>query len=135
MEATTTRYDLRTHNGCITIENPASGQHRTFRVSTLKRGNLKGRRILSLLTGPDNEFSYTGFAFVASDGTISVWRSKQGSNLLWEVFARMIANPAPFEEKGAVYHFEGRCRCCNRTLTTPESIQAGIGPVCAGRQQ
>lgn len=28
----------------------------------------------------------------------------------------------------------GRCSICNRTLTNPESIEAGIGPVCAGRR-
>ena len=27
----------------------------------------------------------------------------------------------------------GRCGVCNRTLTDPDSIAAGIGPVCAGR--
>jgi hypothetical protein len=27
----------------------------------------------------------------------------------------------------------GRCGVCNRTLTHPESIRGGIGPVCAGR--
>lgn len=28
----------------------------------------------------------------------------------------------------------GRCSCCNRTLTDPASIEAGIGPVCAGKR-
>jgi hypothetical protein len=28
---------------------------------------------------------------------------------------------------------EGTCVRCNRRLTTPESIESGIGPVCAGR--
>lgn len=27
----------------------------------------------------------------------------------------------------------GRCGCCSRALTDPESIAAGIGPICAGR--
>lgn len=27
----------------------------------------------------------------------------------------------------------GRCLVCGRTLTNPESIAAGIGPICAGR--
>lgn len=27
----------------------------------------------------------------------------------------------------------GRCGCCGRELTDPESIAAGIGPICAGR--
>ena len=31
-----------------------------------------------------------------------------------------------------VWH-EGKCGRCGRTLTVPSSIDAGIGPVCAGR--
>ena len=27
---------------------------------------------------------------------------------------------------------EGKCLCCGRTLTDSDSIQRGIGPVCAG---
>lgn len=28
----------------------------------------------------------------------------------------------------------GRCSVCNRELTNPESIDAGIGPICAGKR-
>lgn len=31
-----------------------------------------------------------------------------------------------------VFH-EGRCGRCGRPLTHPESVQTGLGPVCAGR--
>jgi hypothetical protein len=27
----------------------------------------------------------------------------------------------------------GRCSCCGRLLTDPESVRVGIGPICAGR--
>jgi hypothetical protein len=27
----------------------------------------------------------------------------------------------------------GSCSCCGRELTDPVSIEAGIGPICAGR--
>jgi hypothetical protein len=27
----------------------------------------------------------------------------------------------------------GRCSCCGRLLTDPESLKVGIGPICAGR--
>lgn len=32
-----------------------------------------------------------------------------------------------------VYH-HGRCGQCARVLTVPESIESGLGPICAGRQ-
>ena len=31
------------------------------------------------------------------------------------------------------YHHEGRCGVCAKVLTVPESITAGIGPVCAAK--
>lgn len=133
-----TLFDLKTHNGCITVENTKTGGHRTFKVSTVQEGNLKGKRIVALLYGPDNESDYRGFAFVKEDGSISVWSKYRSTSVdvarsQYEVFAHMLMRPDAFEELGAVYHFEGRCRVCNRKLTTPESIQSGIGPVCAGR--
>ncbi len=30
-------------------------------------------------------------------------------------------------------HRTGRCACCGRTLTNPDSIELGIGPICASR--
>jgi hypothetical protein len=29
----------------------------------------------------------------------------------------------------------GHCGCCGRTLTNPDSIERGIGPVCAGKNE
>lgn len=41
------------------------------------------------------------------------------------------ANPA---EAAVRYGREtGSCSCCGRTLTDPNSIEAGIGPICAGK--
>lgn len=37
------------------------------------------------------------------------------------------------DEARAFGQATGVCCCCGRTLTKPESIEAGIGPVCAGR--
>lgn len=121
--------DITTHNGIVTIHNPATGNHRTFRISTVKNGSLEGRRVVSLLTGSNNEDDYTGFGFVNADGTISVWKRFREDSL-YRTYANMLVNPARWSAKGAVYMFEGRCRRCNRTLTDPESIQLGIGPVC-----
>lgn len=127
-------------NGTHTIRNRETGEYRTFRVRTQKDDAkfAPGKRVLSLLTGSDNEASYTGFAFVEEDD-IKVWRSKTGeekwSNFDW--FADMLFDLAANDGKkyGDKYEImtEGRCIVCNRKLTTPESIETGIGPVCAGR--
>ena len=47
-------FDVRTHNGTITIHNPKTGDHRTFQIKT-QPADAKfapGRRVVSLLTGP-----------------------------------------------------------------------------------
>lgn len=122
-------FDIRTHNGRITASNPATGNHRTFRVRTQPQDAkfAPGKRVVSLLVGPDNESDYQGFAFVDEFG-IQVWRSKLGG--VYETYARMLANPDAWAEKGVEWQFEGRCRVCNRALTDPVSIELGIGPVC-----
>src|SRR5688572_23093574 len=65
--------DISRYHGEITAYNPATGQHRTFKVSTVRGdGGLAGKRIIALLTGSDNENDYTGFGFVREDGGINV---------------------------------------------------------------
>lgn len=121
---------IETHNGCITIRSIRTGEHRTVKISTVQRGKLEGKRIVSLLTGPDNESSYDGFGFV--DGNrITVWQRKRTA--FFETLARMIESPDRFAGK-AEYRAEGRCIRCNRKLTHPESIDSGIGPECAKRE-
>ena len=124
---------IKTHNGKVTIENPASGNHRTFSVRTQPEdsGFAPGKRVVALLNGPDNNNDYQGFGFVDTAGHVRVWKSKRGGT--FDIFARMLEAPERFQEKGANYLFSGRCRRCNRELTVPESIESGIGPVCAGK--
>lgn len=127
-------HSIITHNGEITIHNPNTGNHRTFRIRTQPNDAnfAPGKRIISLLTGNDNEGSYTGFGFVQPSGVVTVWRKRRGG--VYDQYARMIASPAAYEEKhGLTFLFATRCRVCNRKLTTPRSIEVGIGPVCEGR--
>lgn len=132
-------------NGTFTIRNRETNEHRTFSIKTQPDDAqfAPGQRIVSLLTGPDNTHSYTGFAFINDNG-IHVWKSKsnRGSELYkgwtnWDWMAEMLwhiaANiPHPrFDVRRYELMHEGRCLKCNRKLTTPESIESGIGPICA----
>lgn len=129
-------------NGIITIHSPRGG-HRTFRIRT-QPADAKfapNRQIVAMLTGPDNGTDYTSFGFVVS-GDVIVWQSRMGpavgANGLhersdWEVFALMLSHRTDFEAHGYRYLHEATCRRCNRRLTTPESIAAGVGPECGGR--
>lgn len=128
--------NIATHNGFVTVKSARTGDHRTFRIAT-QADDAKfapGRRVVSLLTGPDNETDYRGFGFLdaAPDGRvkITVWKKCRGGQ--FEALAEMLENLPAHEAAGQVsVNFDARCRRCNRTLTTPESVASGIGPVCA----
>lgn len=128
---------LATHNGYFTVRSTATGDHRTFRVWT-QDADAKfapGERIVALLTGPDNEADYTGFGFLKADGTrarINVWHKRRDGQ--YDRLAAMLEKLAELEAAGKVeINADTRCRVCNRRLTTPESVESGIGPICAGR--
>src|SRR5678815_2430702 len=82
-----------------------------------------------MLTGPDNVQNYTGFGFV-NETSIQVWKKQAHM----APHARMLENLADHVVKGKVEVYAATsCRVCNRTLTTPESVASGIGPICEGR--
>jgi hypothetical protein len=126
-------------NGSHTLQNRETGEHRTFRVRTVRQGALEGKRVIGLLSGPDNTSDYTNFGFVTEEG-ITVWRKHRGGEkrsayewyaiMLWEVAVKQ--NP---EWTGKYdWLLEGRCCRCNRKLTHPDSLRTGVGPECGGRK-
>jgi hypothetical protein len=119
---------ILTHNGIITISNPATGNHRTFQIKTAKKGNLAGKRILSMLIGPDNTNDYLGIGFVDESG-IKIWNKHK--NTLFEKTANCLLR---IEELGLISQFSTKCRICNKELTDPISISTGIGPICGSRE-
>lgn len=131
---------VRVFNGRYTLKSP-TGQHRTFMIKTQPDNSsfCPGKRVVALLTGPDNESSYRSFAFMDDNG-IHVWRKYRcipgQEPTVWERYAQMLwqmaTNPAStYHQRGAEILIEGRCCRCNRALTHPDSIETGIGPECA----
>ena len=123
-------------DGRYTISNTKTKGHRTFKISTVRnpKSPIATKRVVALLTGSDNTTSYTGFAFLDEEG-IHPWSNRRSAP--WTVFAAMLWSLATddddaerWREKGAELLVEGRCLCCGRALTVPESIRLGIGPVC-----
>jgi hypothetical protein len=136
--------DKRVKNGVYTMVSHKSGEHRTFRIATVQneRSGLHGKRIVSLLSGPDNQSDYIGFAFLNDDNSLSVWgRFRQtlthemGRCLMRFLVDGVVADDGSVRIEGVNGHvlFQSACCVCNRPLTCPESIRTGIGPVCAGR--
>jgi hypothetical protein len=124
-------HTILTHNGTWTLKSPKTGDHRTFKVSTVQKGNLKDKRVISLLIGQDNETDYLGFGFVREDGTVAVWNKHRGTQ--FDKFADLFDRETYWRNRGVEFMAETVCRKCNRKLTDPVSIETGIGPICAGR--
>ena len=157
-------------NGVWTVIGPRG--HRTVKVETVdKPGHgLHGKRIVSVMSGPDNLFDYTGVAFletkfepteietqveevfehehddcfdyrqhihsVSKKETVMkpvdflvVWHKQRGTDLHKTAAAwlRIITDGI----EGYRFDLAKHCIKCNRLLTNPESIDAGIGPICA----
>ena len=128
-EAEMVSFSIKTHNGYLTIRSRNSGEHRTVKIWTQKEDAefFGGRRLVGLLSGPDNESDYQAFGFIGDDDRIVLWKKHRESDFyLW--LARFLNHPERFASKVEV-NFDGRCRRCNRTLTTPGSVESGIGPV------
>lgn len=103
--------------------------HKTFRVKTIKQGNLKGRRVIGVMKGSFNE-DYENFAFLNGQAIIT-WSRFLGeaTDKLVELAWHIGVDP---DATGKAYSLEsGNCYRCNRRLTTPDSISLGIGPECA----
>jgi len=116
----------------ITIKNTKTNAHRTFRVKVVAKGSLTGSTIVELMTGPDNELSYTGFAFIqpTQDGErLKIWHSKANFAKYQQILEHALGLKKHAFESLEV-HASKNCRHCNRKLTTPESIAKGVGPEC-----
>lgn len=129
-------------NGRYTVTSP-TGEHRTFEVRTLADDSTfaPGKRVVSLLVGPNNTGDYQAFGFIDDRG-VAVWKSKRGEPGAPSFFDRVAplffslaahGERSPWYARGFRVLAEATCLRCNRALTTPESILSGIGPTCAGR--
>ncbi len=118
-------------NATFTVQNP-SGKYYTFKVRQPKSDMP---HFLSLLTGPDNENSFTYVGVVKADlGQVFLTgKSKLANDSLPVKVARFALRCVWGQQvlpEGYQIRHEGKCGCCGRTLTTPESLDRGIGPEC-----
>ena len=126
-------YDQTVQDGRYTLVYK-DGTYFTFQIETMTKGKLVGRRIVSYLSGPDNESAYTGFAFLNPDNRVQVWKRYANYGMVEKArhLTMLFTMPERLEEAGMDYATRsGRCRRCGRTLTVPTSIHRGYGPDCA----
>lgn len=115
----------------------ADGSRTTIRVAAEKW--CDGKVVASVMTGPDNEWSFTGVGFLGGDLQVRTWSRLQGTPLERRLLAALevvkantvSAKEAFLAEADAYALRSGRCIRCAHKLTVPRSLFRGMGPVCA----
>lgn len=121
-------------NATVTIRSTTTGQRFTYQVtqSASRPGDRPGTMpvwFVALLTGPDNERDWTYLGTIFADGFRLTRKSRAGTDAP-SVVAFTWWSRHWEDARVEVWH-EGTCGRCGRTLTVPESIETGLGPVCA----
>jgi len=121
-------------NATITLESAKTGKHFTFKVRVAKKDDETSPFFVSLLNGPDNYANYSYVGVISFDKKI--FKLTQKSKVTIDALSYKAFNffftqlvVGKLHEDLRVYHF-GKCGRCNRKLTTPTSINLGIGPEC-----
>ena len=126
-------------NAHFTIRSKKTSKRFTYHVLKRRKSNT-GQPIyfVKVLTGPDNNQSYTYLGTIFSDtlkyvhgrkSSISFTApSNQAFGWFWASTMKVGNIPSTVE----VFH-EGRCGRCGRRLTVPESIRSGFGPECINK--
>lgn len=125
----------------FTLTNPA-GEYYTYRITEPKDFNDSYPVwFVSLLTGPNNTQDYTYLGIMRKDrdsGALFITTTakskfdKDSKPVKVVQWALKKIQEGQFPEGYKAEHI-GRCAVCGRPLTTPASLESGIGPICEGR--
>jgi hypothetical protein len=108
-------------------------EHITLRVSESPKDWKTTALVVGVLTGPSNTSDYTNFGFLHTSGKLAVWKKFSEGYRVWKDSVELLVMSSEDNRKllGKAFAMRsGRCWRCGRLLTTPESIENGIGPVC-----
>jgi hypothetical protein len=129
-------------NATFTVVSRATGTRFTYKVSRRDENSPWWR--VGLLTGPNNDTDYRYIGSVGWDRAnfpAPRFFPPRGTNLRdapasTRGFAWVLEAAATCDGRwtdAVEFHHAGRCGRCGRTLTTPESVEAGFGPECITR--
>ena len=124
-------------NAIFTLESKVTGNWFTYKIKRMKNADEKSPLFVSVLTGCDNEESYTYMGAIFNYDNLyfkSTQKSKIGIDALsYKAFSfffnLLILNQTHKDMR--IYH-KGICGRCGRSLTTPDSLLHGLGPECYG---
>ena len=118
----------------LTLESRKSGTHHTYKVCRCEAkpgekdpGNLYFVSHLTEGSADEGHWSYLG---IVRDGKFSLTKKSSAGAEAPSVKAFAFFNASRELHPMLVVHHENHCGRCGRTLTTPESCEAGIGPDC-----
>lgn len=130
-------------NSYFTVLNNQTGNRFTYKIRKRKGDNPESPPAyywVSVLVGTCNvnDYSFLGVICYTSLKEISYRHSFKSQICFDAPSTKVIAWLINAIQNKKVPDFvdilhEGRCCCCGRVLTVPESIRSGIGPECAKR--
>jgi hypothetical protein len=120
-------------NSLFTLLNEETGNHVTFRIKKHKEDPIWFVSTLG---------QYGKQVFIGTCGSSKKYKHSQNSDIsqndqkvvVFEWFLNKFFNNQDKYPTVKIYH-HGRCGACYKTLTTPESIKSGIGPICGGKMR
>jgi hypothetical protein len=126
-------------NSTFTIQSEKTNDWRTYKIRQMEVTERfpNPAFTVSLLAGPCNETNYVYIGLIdPNTGSIRFTKaSKRNDSSPDVVILRWFMNHL-FTDKvlpNAVVRHAGKCGCCGRKLTTPQSLIRGIGPECWSR--
>lgn len=117
----------------FTLQSVPTGKHFTYRFTRAPGGVPEQFRpiFVSVLIAPE-VWGYIGTfrdsEVVPTRNTKIAFEAPSARAINW--FLHQLARRPGELPRDVIFRHEGRCGKCGRPLTTPESIDCGIGPVC-----
>lgn len=126
----------------FTLESTRTGKWFTYYIQRVEFKNTRNpeqpyvKFFVKVLTGQDNEHSYT-YMCVINPQTMEMHFTEKSKITAEAISYQALRFFISHLKNGVLYHeinfyHKGVCGKCGRTLTVPESITSGLGPVCRG---
>lgn len=132
----TLRY-ITAGNATFTIESTKINKRYTYKFYHRKNDNCEYRYLVKRLYGSNNEDDYHFIGIYYAD--TGVYKSKAPQDAkpdhdkMLAAFLKMLHTDGIEWYPTCKFYMSSKCACCGRKLTTPESIERGIGPECFER--
>jgi|SRR5215831_3281293 len=121
----------------VTLTSKVTGKHLTYKVSQAQDRETRqpqNRWFVALLTGPDNENDFTYLGMINGGHQFGLTKASKFAAdstpvRAFAYFWRHLTERGVIPNDLEVRH-NNSCGRCGRELTTPDSIDSGLGPIC-----